>query len=419
MKMNRRQYLVATAGTLLCTGCLSNTQLPDYDTAPGSFRPLGDAIWEYELPNTLGPVTVGEDLYVATQSELIRISASGTVQWATEFPSGLSNYPRKFDLTVCEDAIYAWLPSASRTNDVTAFNASSGEQQWTQTIDHNDRQFIGTTDGAVYMSSTSSEEGAVTGEVIALEDDTGDKRWQQEKGSDLGSVASHGLCIVSSPVDGLTAFDTGTGEVQWDKEISGDRGARLLVIDDILCVGRENTVTGYSLPEGTELWQSGAGGQIEPTVPGDTHHPHLYILEKDEDLTALNPTTGETRWKVDRDWNRVGSSGIVLSQNSVLYYSEVGLTNHDASTGEQRWGYTLDSNSSFRGPFIVDGVVFIVTHRGSENPVVRGFDAETGRRQWRTRLESTTELPFVGGIFDEYAVLMTDTYLYGMRVRSR
>lgn len=416
MLMDRRQYLAATAGTLLYAGCLSNAQPPDYDTPPGEFRPLREvARWEYKLPDRLGAVAVGEDFYAATVSKLMRISPSGTIRWATEFPWEGSHYVWRSDLTVSGDAVYYEGPvSPPGTYTVAAFDAVSGEKRWTQTLDSGGRQFAGIADDAIYVSSMSGEEGPYTGEVVALETETGEERWRQEKGSDLGSVVSHGLCIVTSSVDGLTAFDTATGEVQWDKRTSDDRGATLLVVDDILCVGLDNKVVGYSLPDGTPLWQSGAGGLIEPTAPGHTNYPHLYILEDDEDLIALNPRTGKTQWKVDRDWNRVGASEITLSQNAVLYYSEVGLINHDIDTGEQRWGYNPDGSPSFHGPFIVDGIVFVVTHEGGENPVVRGFDVETGRRRWRTRIETTTQFPFVGGVFDEYAVLTTDTHLYGI-----
>lgn len=431
--MDRRQYL-AVVGIALSAGCASNesssrpessnrtptsdsTPTPDstvrLESPPGEFQSLSGATrWEYEFNEDSRsiPVAVGDGVYAVEVATLTHLSPDGTVQWTVD-----SSTAFRSNLVATGDAVYHLSNSK-----LASYEPASGDERWTQRIrDAGRLSTSDVTEEGVYVSQTTDDPSAIL-TVLAFDADTGEERWRTETGMEMGSTVSHGLWLVYSLIDGLTALDTATGDVQWQRDLGEEYGVDVRAVGDTLCLFTNGTVHGYALPDGTHQWEQSLPGDeriVQPGPSGVSQTADFYIADDKANLTALNATTGDKQWDVTTNWGDEGNEGMCLGTDSLFYHSGTALARYDLVDGTRRWAYSLGPEYGARQPFIANETVFLVGQERDGHPSVRAFDAETGRRQWRSQL--TTEDPSpprVSGVFDEYAVLTTENKLIGIPV---
>lgn len=420
--MDRRHYLAALAA-IGGAGCVSNETTPTYDpppdSPPGEFTSLTDlGLWEYELTDRSARIAVGDGVYSATNTTLACLTPAGETTWTTESTADSYAVAESYDLTVAGPTVYYTARDTPQTVEVGAYGTASGEQRWTTTLDRVPDTVIGVTEDTVFASESYDDPGEAP--VFAFDAETGEERWRTITGMDMGSAVSHGRCLVYSVVDGLTALDTATGEVQWERTPGDEYGARLHVSDDTLCLFMDGTVHGYALPDGTHRWEqslSGDAGFIQRPPSGSAQAADLCIADDQANLTALNATTGEKQWAITTHWGPEGYEGMCLGTDSLFYHSGTALASYDLVGGTRQWAYSLGSEYEASGPFIKNGTVFLITQETDEDPSIKTFDAETGHRDWHVQLTTgDSSPPRVSGVFDEYAVLRADSRLIGFPV---
>lgn len=440
--MDRRHYLAALAA-IVGAGCVGNETTPDQqssdsptqttpdqqpstptyepptDSPPGEFTSLPDpGLWEYDLPDRSARIAVGDELYIATNTTLACLSPSGDTTWTTDSTSNSYAVAEVYDLTVAKTTVYYTARDAPQTGEIGAHRTASGEQRWTTTLDRVPDTVIDVTEDTVFASESYDDPGEAP--VFAFDAETGEEQWRTFTGMDMGSAVSHGLCLVYSVVDGLTALDTATGEVRWERTPGDEYGARLEVIDDTLCLFMDGTVHGYALPDGTHRWEqslSGDAGFVQRPPLGSAQAADLYIADDRANLTALNATTGEKQWTVTTHWGPEGYEGMCLGTDSLFYHSGTALASYDLVDGTRQWAYSLGSEYEASGPFVSDGTVFLITQERNEEPSIKTFDAEMGSRDWRVQLTTGDSAPpRIAGVFNEYAVLRTDSRLIGLPI---
>jgi len=428
--MDRRQYL-AVVGIALSAGCASNesdprpesstptfdsTPTPDstarLESPPGNFQSLSDATqWEYEFHEDSRsiPVAVEDGVYAVEVATLTHLSPDGTVQWTVD-----SSTAFRSNLVATEDSVYHL-----SNGKLASYEPASGDERWTQRVrDAGRLSMSDVTEEGVYVSETTDDPSAIlTG--LAFDADTGEERWRTETGMEMGSTVSHGLWLVYSLIDGLTALDTATGDVQWQQNLGEEYGVDVQAVGDTLCLFMNGTVHGYALPDGTHRWEQSLPGDervVQPGPSGVSQAADLYIADNKANLTALNVTTGETQWDVT-NWADKGFEGMCLGADSLFYHSGTALARYDLVDGTRRWAYSLGSEYKASQPFIANGTVFLVVQETGGEPSVQAFDAETGHRQWRSHLTiEDPSPPRVSGVFEEYAVLTAENQLIGIPV---
>lgn len=403
--MDRRHYLAALAA-IGGAGCMSSDKTPTPDPTPGEFKTStqGD-LWTLELPDDRRMLALDRGVFVASETALMRLSATGTVQWTVG-----SHSAYRSDLAAAADAVYH-----ISSNTLESYDPVSGETRWNNRIpDVGILSVSHVTEESVFVSQTTDDPSASL-PVLAFDAETGEERWRTETGMDMGSTISHGLWLIVSIVDGVTALDTTTGDVQWERSPGIDYGSSLRAIGDTLCVITNDTVAGYSLPDGTSLWEQSLPADarfIAQSSPESATAGMLYIADDGKNLTALDPTTGDEQWEVNTNWGGVGYEGMALEGRSLIYHNGTALASYDAMDGEQRWEYSLGSEYEASQPIIAEGTVFLIVQEAGEKPSVKTFDLETGRRQWRTQLQ--TAFPRIRGILDQHIVFTTDEGVYGL-----
>lgn len=403
--MRRRHYLAALAA-IGGAGCVSSETRPTPDPPPSEFKTStqGD-LWTLKLPDDRRMLAIDRGVFVASEAALMRLSATGTINWTVD-----SHSAYRSDLAAAADAVYH-----ISSNTLESYDPASGETQWSHRIPDVGILFVSNvTTESVFVSETTDDPSASL-PVLAVDAETGEERWRTKTGMDMGSTISHGLWLIVSVVDGVTALDTATGEIQWERSPGIDYDSSLRVVGDTLCVITNDTVTGYSLPDGTSVWNQSlpADAQFIAQSPPKSVNPKmLYIADDGANLTALDATTGDKQWQVDTNWGDDGYQGMALEGQSLIYHSGTALASYNAMDGTQQWEYSLGSEYQASQPLIADGTVLLIVQESGENPSVKAYDVETGRRRWRTQLQ--TAFPRIRGILDQHIVFTTDDGVYGL-----
>ena len=203
--------------------------------------------------------------------------------------------------------------------------------------------------------------------LVALDQATGAERWRAARPQSGSSpLIAGGLVYVGTRGEGLKAYDAETGAVVW-QFLSGipaaPDGEPAGVFD-----------TSPILVDGTLFMAGGSYGG----------------------LFALDPATGEERWRFDtHGWVRSSpavAGGIVYIASNALFDADQtdpapsALYAVDAATGAERWSlpFAADIEMSWSTPLIHGDTVLIgVCNFDGGNGVWIAADAATGTERWR------------------------------------
>ncbi|MDO6586646.1 PQQ-binding-like beta-propeller repeat protein [Salipiger sp. 1_MG-2023] len=190
---------------------------------------------------------------------------------------------------------------------VTALDAASGAEIWTQRLGNTATGAPSVAGGLVYLTS-GDELG------WALEADTGRIRWDSTGLGDINNVAGAPTPAVS---DDLVIFAYGSGGVQalfrqgglrrWSADVVGTRqGSALATVTDItggpvisgdkVFVGNHSgRVVGFNLDSGERIWTAklGALGPVWPTTDS------VFLVSDENRLVRLDANSGEQVWAVE------------------------------------------------------------------------------------------------------------------------
>lgn len=151
--------------------------------------------------------------------------------------------------------------------------------------------------------------------------------------------------------------------------------------------------------DGNVLWKrdlgqmrtrNGFGEGSSPTLHGDT-----LVVNWDNDgqsfITALNASTGEPKWKVDRDELTTWATPLVVEQNGVAQVITNGsrrVRSYDMATGKVLWECGGQASNPIPSPVLLDSTVYVMTgFRGNAVYAIpltaMGDITDTDRIAWR------------------------------------
>ncbi|MFI9648689.1 serine/threonine-protein kinase [Streptomyces sp. NPDC052040] len=171
----------------------------------------------------------------------------------------------------------------------------------------------GGTDGGVPQCSYGAGKllCGQTGLVYALNPVDGSVLWRHPLAPSVRSgppVLSGGLV---QPLPGLRrcleALDPASGLTRWRRYLHSASGMRQAA-DMILVTGADGTVTGVKADSGDTGWHRPVPGQPMPYFTSFTGDPLAYAVSTSDDgsgtrVTAVDPRTGEVRWKAGMKGN--------------------------------------------------------------------------------------------------------------------
>lgn len=245
---------------------------------------------------------------------------------------------------------------------VSALDASTGREIWTQRVQATATGAPTVFGGLVYVIAGDST-------AWAIETEDGRVRWQSDGLGDVGNVAGAAPPAVNNT---HVVFAFGSGAVQgafrqgglnlWSADIVGARrGFAISLVDDI---------TGYPVIDGTNVYAGNHSGRV----------------------VALNVNFGERLWTA-----RHGAMDPVWpAGNSVYFVSDLNeLVRLDATTGEQIWAVDLpgyepvrrpqrrrDAAFANHGPVLAGGRLIVASSDG----FLRSFDPASGELVSQTEI---------------------------------
>ena len=184
--MPSRRSALATAGAVLCSAAAGCVSLPRLRTPRGT-----DWYASVPQPGTLAPPATVDGLVGVGGLRNGRLEDGRVVVFDAETGERRwrHDFGRMTGLTAGEGSVYVGEKRGSQRATVRSFDASTGTERWTRTVD-NLASALTVTDGTLY---------AANGTLAALETDDGAIRWERDR------VGESGFTVVAAPEDQLGA----------------------------------------------------------------------------------------------------------------------------------------------------------------------------------------------------------------------
>lgn len=192
--------------------------------------------------------------------------------------------------------------------------------------------------------------------------------------------------------DVVAAYDAGTGADRWQLGWPATNGdGRLVPTPDgpllVVVGGTTASLAGVDTGTGRVLWCADDGHQAARTsVLAGADRVLVAVQDgRDSHLRALDPSTGEERWRTDyEDHNQLVGPAVAGGVVVVHAVPDGGGTSllhaYDLADGQLRWTAPADPPSLLAGGTAV-ALVAAHDHR-ADRDVVHALDPATGARRW-------------------------------------
>jgi len=304
----------------------------------------GKRVWRSQLPDhtqTLSSFQVsGNVVYLATNAQIA--PDRGNAIYALNAHTGQELWQHHATTSIDSLTSDQTMLYFSTAHEVDALANNTGKLQWSHQLSHDpldgpSRPSLIATVGNLYLALQTSPYQAEPS-LIALDDRTGNVRWQmQEVGVSASSPAQVSPFVVENGViyrrntAEISAVDATTGNELWQVPLnpSDAYGWGLQVSQNLLYLPGQNDIQARDLSDGHLVWNSGPlkgnGIFLEPTVsnsvvyvatderlpPWSPHHPRYWVY-------ALNVQSGKLVRMLE-DGDSSFQPGSVKADNEHVY----------------------------------------------------------------------------------------------------
>ena len=272
---------------------------------------------------------------------------------------------------------------ANDFNEVYAFNAAGGQQEWSTTIKPAIESSPAVANGSVYL-------GLGGNSFYTFDARTGHQKWPTAKASNSDIIfccptVADGMVYAFNNNSELVAFDEQTGRPQWSI-FTGYMGQDTLlpvVVGGTLYAGGSN---------GSLYALDAYNGQQEWSIPVNTFGIPFYSLAGgdgiiyacavDGMLHAIDIQARQIKWSI----SRTGCStfySLAVANGRVYVVSDGTISAFGAQTGKQIW--TVSGRDIFSIPTIANGVIYV----GSSSNTFYAFDGRNGHKLWSAVVDSS------------------------------
>jgi outer membrane protein assembly factor BamB len=310
--------------------------------------------------STVSDLFYDEDEMEIRRLEPIEAQFIPTQLWSKNLGDGIGHYYSKLRPAVAYGKVFA----ADRQGTVAAFEQTSGKQIWKKNFATFEDEGLTSSVTNLWSSGVAAKiAGGITvaydtlfmgtenGEVIALDANTGDKKWiVKVKGEVLAAPAvDSGIVLVSTGSGMVLALDAGTGEQLWAYEsdvppLSLRGVSSPAAVNGGAIIGTASGKLVVNIIEsGQTAWEqviSSASGvtELERIVDIDSQPlvfgGNIYVITYDGSLAAVELRTGRVIWKREyKSYRRLSMAG------STLYLVDVNsnLFALDSRNGVELW----------------------------------------------------------------------------------
>jgi len=249
--------------------------------------------------------------------------------------------------------------------------ASTGKQLWQEAAQDLPDELLADADSLVIARDAHLE---------AREPDSGRVRWRQRPGGSITAVAVSPDTVFASTKGPLFALNRADGKPRWratcawEPELRFYPEAGLLAVDD----PESETIRALDAATGTPLWTYTAREQ--PVVAGPLAAGALMISAHACGVAAVDAQSGEVRWQLVTER---AFEAPAVDHNGTLFCTDGTIHALDPATGEVRWRRELVDDED--GVFTLRGhqdTLYAETWRGR----LLALDPTDGSLRWERQL---------------------------------
>ena len=237
--------------------------------------------------------------------------------------------------------------------------------------------------------------------VICLDAATGKTLWKTTRpGKVVGFDGSSTPCIADGHIyalgsERLWCLNTNDGTLVWEAPLGGARqglGSSPLLVDGTVVVNI-GKVSAFDAATGKPRWTQDKAGGLHASAVAWTGDGKTLVLINGKNLSALDPSTGAIAWSVPAggDSTPTVHGDVVFTQS---FTAELGLVAYkvSATKADKLWNlpYSSDVLRTQSSPVVVGKQVYLFDDNNHYC-----VDAETGKKVWSTKSQSTISSPAV------------------------
>jgi outer membrane protein assembly factor BamB len=175
----------------------------------------------------------------------------------------------------------------------------------------------------------------------------------------------------------ITATTVGTIDLDWTFTTGKAITSSPAVVAGTVYVGsQDNNLYAINATTGAQVWKFATGNSITSSSPAVVNGA-VYVGSTDDYLYSINATSGVQNWKFKTGAGIQSSPAVV---NGVVYLGSTDNSVYavNASTGAQIWKFTT-GNQVLSSPAVSQGIVYV----GSYDNSVYAINASTGTQLWK------------------------------------
>ena len=266
------------------------------------------------------------------------------------------------------------------TGEVVALDDNTGAELWRVNLNSPVRSAPTVYGGRIFVITADNK-------LYALAQDDGRTLWQHyaffENLSLLGKAApaiDKGIGVATFASGDVVAFRPENGSVLWTESLGASRSnyagmdvndirARPIIADDkVFVVSNGGLLSALDLKNGGVIWEREIGGINQPWLAGDM----LYVLSSYQELAALEVSSGKILWinrlsqwaDPEKKKNRLIWTGPVMAGSRLILVNSDGKAVAVAPQTGTIIGWDEIDDRGALPPIILENTLFFVTENG-------------------------------------------------------
>jgi eukaryotic-like serine/threonine-protein kinase len=307
---------------------------------------------------------------------------------------------------------------------VVALNPDSGSRKWDWEPTEKQGQSASSFScagsslvGGLFYSAPTVVDGIVyvafhSGKVYALNAESGAQVWTYDLRSSIsgGVAVGNGTMFVGSANGKLSAIDAVNGALKWEFSSKNEVWSTPVVVDGVVYFGSlDHSLYALNAADGTKKWDFKTGGEIASTPL--LVDGVIYIGSFDKRFYAIDANTGMQKWVFEGAGNWFWSEAIY--DNGIIYAGSLDRNVYalNADDGTPAWPQPFSAGDQVKSSPVVAGGVLVVA---SEVGKVYGVDLKTGEKKWEFDNIGTKVLSSLCAAGDTVYINNQDNKLYAL-----
>jgi len=285
--------------------------------------------------------------------------------------------------------------NAQLTGATTATPPKTPRVLWTHDAGEAIESSAAIVDGAVYV-------GVGSGEVIALDLETGKLRWKYKAGTALGesSPAVVNGAVYIGDLDGvLHSINASDGKARWTLKTGGEIKSSPVVSEGKVLVGSyDGNLYAVDAAKGQIAWQFKTNAQVHATPA--VANGLTFISGCDGILRAIRISDGKQAYQIEIG-SYTGASPAIDGQQAYFGTFDNQIIAADLQRRRIQWRYEHPARKFpyYATAAIQDGKAYI----GGRDKLMHALDAKTGKEIWsfttKARIDSSAVITRDGRLF--------------------